>query len=239
MTRAIRELGVIIAGAFIISFILRTAAFATYYIPSESMVPTLEVGDRLAVSKFSYGWSRYSVPGVGFQRGEPRRLFGQVPKRGDVAVFQHPHAEMTMIKRVIGLPGDRISVRRGRLIINGKLVPRTFIRDYAYREHNGGVVKVRQYSEQLPGAGVEPHPIIERTDYGYADQDRDFQVPQGHLFMMGDNRDNSADSRFRSMGFVPIGNLVGRADAILFSFKSCTSEPGLSCPGSRYLSLIR
>ena len=237
MMRIIREFGVIVVGAFVISFIFRTAAYATYYIPSESMVPTLEVGDRLAVSKFSYGWSRYSVPGVGFKEGKPGRLFGRLPHRGDVAVFQHPHTDMTMIKRVIGLPGDQISMRRGRLIINGKLVKRKYIRDYSYREHQGGIVRVREFSEQLPGAA--PHVIIERSDNGYADRDQDFRVPPGHLFMMGDNRDNSADSRFRSMGFVPIGNLVGRADAILFSLKSCVREPGLSCPGSRYLSLIR
>ena len=237
MMRILREFGVIIVGAFVISFVFRTAAFATYYIPSESMVPTLEVGDRLAVSKFSYGWSRYSVPGVGFREGAPKRLFGSTPRRGDVVVFQHPHADMTMIKRVIGLPGDEIAVRRGRLRINGKLVERKFVRDYSYREHQGGVVRVREFLEMLPG--VPPHVIIEQSDAGYADRSQDFKVPADHLFMMGDNRDNSADSRFRSMGFVPVGNLVGRADAILFSLKRCASEPGLSCPGSRYLSLIK
>lgn len=237
-----KELIVTITGALLLSFIFRTAAFATYYIPSESMVPTLEVGDRLAVSKWRYGWNRNSVPGLETQNGGQARILGQMPKRGDVAVFRHPHDDMTMIKRVIGLPGDKIVLHGGRLYINDALVERRFKRDYAYREHEGGVIRVREFVETLPGATKdEPavsHTIIERSDFEFSDLTQEYNVPEGHLFMMGDNRDNSSDSRYPQMGFVPIGNLIGRADRILFSLKDCRPEPGVTCPRRRIFSPI-
>lgn len=233
----IRDLILTICGALLISFIFRTAAFATYYIPSESMVPTLEVGDRLAVSKFSYGWSRNSVPGLATQRGGKKRFMARLPQRGDVVVFQHPHADMTMIKRVIGLPGDKILLHGGRLYINNILVKRQFRRNYSYREHKGRIIRVREFVEKLPGG--RSHIIIERSDYAPSDISREYLVPEGHLFMMGDNRDNSSDSRYRQMGFVPLGNLVGRADRILFSLKKCRPEPGVSCPHRDIFSPIQ
>lgn len=220
---------------FVVAF--QTVAYASYYIPSESMVPTLQVGDRLVAAKFAYGFSRFSTP---FDLGLPLtfggRLLARAPKRGDIIVFIHPHSGVRMIKRVIGLPGDTIELRRGRLIINDHEVERTFLRNYRYREYRGRPVEVREYSEQLPGA--PEHRIIERTDdVGMRDMDK-IAIPADRYFMMGDNRDNSADSRFDEMGLVPFENLIGRADAISFTLYSCRREKGLECAPHRFASIL-
>ncbi len=219
------------------AFLFQTTAFATFYIPSESMVPTLEVGDRITTSKFAYGWSRYSLP---FDLALPKKLSGRVfsepPKRGDIVVFIHPKTGERMIKRLVGLPGDRIAIREGRLWLNGSLVPRRFERIYKYREYQGRIVEVAEYTEELPG-GVS-HSIIERTHFRFGPDMAEMTIPPGRHFMMGDNRDNSADSRFPEMGLVPDENLVGRAEAILYSWYSCEEEPGTTCASRRFATRL-
>lgn len=220
---------------FVIAF--QTAAYASYYIPSESMVPTLQVGDRLVAAKFAYGFSRFSLPfDLELSRNFNGRLFGGSPKRGDIVVFMHPHNGERMIKRVIGLPGDTIEMREGRLYINGQKVERTYQRTYSYREYRGRPVQVREYTEFL--AGAPGHRIIERTDDdGMRDMGK-IAIPPGRYFMMGDNRDNSADSRFAEMGLVPFENLIGRADAISFTLYTCREEKGLECAPRHFASLL-
>ena len=205
--------------AVLIALVVRTVAYEPFNIPSGSMVPTLLVGDYLFVSKFSYGYSRYSLPfGLPLFSG---RIFGREPHRGDVAVFKLPTDNSTdYIKRIVGLPGDKIQVRHGDLYINDQLVPRRQVGEYMYQE-GGSVVMLRQYIETLPGRAGEPgveHRIIKIGDNGPLDNTPVYEVPPGHYFGMGDNRDNSQDSRVLSMvGYIPAENLVGRAEFIFFS----------------------
>ncbi|MBL4864417.1 MAG: signal peptidase I [Rhodobiaceae bacterium] len=219
---------------------MRTTVFASYYIPSESMVPTLEVGDRLIITKWDYGYSRHSLPfGIGqFLPASSIRLFEQLPDLGDIVVFDHPqNPGVDMIKRVIGLPGDEIKMENGRLLINGTVINRTRVHDYIYAGQAGREIYVRQFTEDLPGA---PHSIIERSDNGRADNTRTFHVPSGHLFMVGDNRDNSGDSRFASLSYVPMENLIGRARLLPFSLHTCPRVAShLTCAPKRYLSTIQ
>jgi len=225
-----------LAGAALLTFILKTVAFATYYIPSESMVPTLEVGDRLVATKFDYGYGPYSTPLVSLPDfpSDDSRLFGHLPARGDIVLFRHPYTGETLVKRVIGLPGDHIRIARGQLIINGKVVPRKKVRTYAYRQHVGPAVRVTEYEETLPGGRT--HPIILRSDDAPQENTGEYIVPPEHFFAMGDNRDNSADSRYASLGYVPIANLIGRSRVILYSLHDCQPEAGLTCAPRRYLT---
>jgi signal peptidase I len=206
----------VVIQALLIAVVVRTVLFQPFNIPSGSLVPTLLVGDYLFTSKYSYGYSRYSIPfGPPLFSG---RLWGSEPKRGDIAVFKLPKDNSTdYIKRVIGLPGDKIQVVEGILQINGKAVQRERIADYETSDAFGRTIAVPQYQETLPN-GVS-HRIIERDgDRGYWDNTYVYTVPAGHFFMMGDNRDNSTDSRDESsVGFVPFENLVGRAEIIFFS----------------------
>ena len=144
-------------------------------------------------------------------------MMGQVPERGDVVVFKLPSDNRTdYIKRVVGLPGDRIQVRQGILYINDVAVPRERVEDFPYQLRNGDIRYVPQYRETMPN-GVE-YLTLDSTPHGPADNTGIYVVPEGHLFMMGDNRDNSADSREpRAVGFVPMENLVGRAEVKFFS----------------------
>jgi signal peptidase I len=202
--------------AILIALAIRTVAFEPFNIPSGSMIPTLLVGDYLFVSKYSYGYSRYSLP-LGLPL-IPGRIFVTPPKRGDVAVFKLPRDNKTdYIKRIVGLPGDTIQMREGRLYINGTLVPRDNATEYVYADATtGGPVRTTRYIETLPN-GVK-HPILEINDTSMLDDTPVYTVPPGHYFCMGDNRDNSLDSRALSgVGFVPIENLVGRAEFIFFS----------------------
>ncbi|WP_375201706.1 signal peptidase I [Hyphococcus sp.] len=207
----------------------RTTAYGMYYIPSESMLPTLAVGDRILVNKFAYGYSRHSVPfSIGPEVATPTgRLFGRLPERGDLVVFKHPGSSETLIKRVIGLPGDKIELREGRLFLNDAETPRTLDDMFRYREHKGGVASVAAFSEILPGG--REHEIYERGDTYRGDDFGPAIIPDNHLFVMGDNRDNSIDSRFPypGVGFLPVENLVGRADLLMFSLNMQRKEEGL------------
>ena len=206
----------VVIQALLIAVVVRTVLFQPFNIPSGSLIPTLLVGDYLFTSKYSYGYSRYSIPfGPPLFSG---RLWGSEPKSGDISVFKLPKDNSTdYIKRVIGLPGDKIQVVEGILQINGKAVQRERIADYETSDAFGRTIAVPQYQETLPN-GVS-HRIIERDgDRGYWDNTYVYTVPAGHFFMMGDNRDNSTDSRDESsVGFVPFENLVGRAEIIFFS----------------------
>lgn len=203
--------------ALLIAFGIRTIAFEPFNIPSGSMIPTLLVGDYLFVSKFSYGYSTYSLPyGVRLFSG---RIFGREPERGDVAVFKLPRDPLTdYIKRIIGLPGDRIQMNGGILHINGEPVKRERVEDYFDNEG-----RAFQYIETLPNG--KQHRIRELGDNSFADNTEVYTVPAGHYFAMGDNRDNSVDSRYRApdgsrpVGFIPAANLVGRAEIVWLSLE--------------------
>jgi len=209
-----RETIKIVVHALILAMIVRIFFYQPFNIPSGSMKSTLLVGDYLFVSKLAYGYSRYSIPwGIIPFKG---RIFASEPKRGDVAVFKLPRDNSTdYIKRIIGLPGDHVQVKQGQLYVNGKLVPRTPAGDFL--ETNEDVtIDLKLYQEKLPD-GPE-HLIAKATDEGYMNNTDEYVVPPGHVFCMGDNRDNSQDSRFLNMvGFVPLENLVGRAEFIFFS----------------------
>jgi signal peptidase I len=219
--------------AGLIAVAVRTVAFEPFNIPSGSMIPTLLVGDYLFVSKYSYGYSRFSLP------FSPQLFSGRIletlPDRGDVAVFKYPRDNATdYIKRIVGLPGDKVQMRQGQLYINGQLCPRAPLG--AYDAKDGGIrMSLARYQETLPGPAGKPgvkHDILKLTDGietarrpGF-DPTREFDpnntpefvVPAGHVFAMGDNRDNSADSRWMNgVGFVPVENLVGRAEFLFFS----------------------
>ncbi len=200
--------------AVVIALFVRTFFAEPFSIPSGSMIPTLLVGDYLFVSKMSYGYSRHSLP-----LSLPlikNRIFYTEPKRGDVIVFKMPSDNKTdYIKRLIGLPGDRIQVREGRLYINGNMVDRQSAGEYVMRDPRGKALRFEKYIETLP-EGVK-HPVLEISDDAPFDNTVEFTVPEDHFFMMGDNRDNSLDSRSVKVGFVPKNNLVGRAKFLFFS----------------------
>ncbi len=204
-----------IAYALLIAIGVRTFAYEPFTIPSGSMLPTLLIGDYLFVSKFSYGFSRYSLPfSLPVISG---RILASEPERGDVAVFKLPKDNKTdYIKRLVGLPGDRIQVRQGRLFINDQLVERELVGEVELTERGGFKRQVKEYIETLPN-GVK-HRIWERSDREYLDNTQVYVVPEGHYFAMGDNRDSSQDSRvLNAVGYVPFENLVGRAEILFFS----------------------
>ncbi len=202
--------------AVLIALVVRTVAYEPFNIPSGSMIPTLLVGDYLFVSKFSYGYSRYSLPfGLPLFSGRVFLPFSHPPQRGDVAVFKLPIDPSTdFIKRVIGLPNDHIQMRHGELYINDQLVARKSLRDEQCVDRPLQMCTL--YTETLPN-GVE-HPIIKHGDDNMLDNTQIYTVPPGNYFMMGDNRDNSEDSRVLSaVGYVPEENFVGRAQFLFFS----------------------
>jgi signal peptidase I len=201
--------------AILIALFIRSFFYEPFNIPSASMVPTLLIGDYLFVSKFSFGYSRYSLPfGLPLFSG---RIFFQDPHRGDVTVFKLPaNPSVDYIKRVIGLPGDTIQMKLGRLYINDKEVPREPT-DLCRDPDDPRGAAYQHYIETLPD-GVR-HCILELGDDRLLDNTEAFHVPPEHYFMMGDNRDNSADSRdpASGVGYVPAENLVGRAQFLFFS----------------------
>ncbi|AIC26593.1 MULTISPECIES: signal peptidase I [Rhizobium] len=209
----------VIIQALILAMVIRTVLFQPFTIPSGSMMPTLLVGDYIFVNKFAYGYSKYSLPfSPDISNG---RLFGSDPKRGDIVVFRFPpNPDIDYIKRCIGLPGDRIQVTDGVLYVNGKPVPKvadgTFTSDY--KLDPGEDVPV--FRETLDNG--KTYDTLDQSPVSRGDNTREFIVPEGHYFMMGDNRDNSLDSRF-DVGFVPAENLVGRASVIFFSLGNDTS----------------
>lgn len=209
--------------------------FGHFKIPSESMQPTLEVGDHLFVSKLTYGASRESL--VWPLRKLPLpdgRIFARQPKRGDVIVFRNPKSGIIMIKRLVGLPGDKIQTEHGRLYVNDKLTERVEQDEFSYREHRGLVRSVVKYAEQFDGE-KDPHKIYERNDFYPLDNKGPFIIPEGKLFFMGDNRDNSEDSRAPGgPGFVPFDHVIGKAKMMVYSLKRCEKEEGLRCPPRRF-----
>ncbi len=204
--------------AIVIALVVRAFGYEPFNIPSGSMIPTLLVGDYLFVSKFSYGYSRFSLP-WGIVPLSDRIWFSE-PERGDVAVFRLPRdTSVDYIKRIIGLPGDRIQVFDGVLYINGEPVPRERIEDFVERDVSGNNRRIAQYVETLPN-GVR-YRVLDERPRGSLDNTIEYVVPEGHYFAMGDNRDNSSDSR-ASVGFVPAENLIGRAEVTFFSIASET-----------------
>lgn len=203
----------VIVQALLLALIIRSLFFQPFSIPSGSMRPTLLEGDYLFVSKFAYGYSRYSFPfSPDLFSG---RIWATEPERGDVAVFKLPSdTNIDYIKRVIGLPGDRIQMRGGVLYINDEAVKREKIGTVNNRDVTEQGRPVDVYRETLPN-GVT-YDTLDLAPNTIGDDTRVFEVPEGHYFMMGDNRDNSLDSRF-SVGYVPFENFVGRANIIFFS----------------------
>jgi signal peptidase I len=209
----------VIVQALLLALVIRTLFFQPFSIPSGSMRPTLLEGDYLFVTKWAYGYSRHSLPfSPPLFSG---RIFGSDPERGDVVVFKFPpNPSLDYIKRVIGLPGDRVQMREGQLYINGEAVQRTLVRTISDPDITEMQRPVEVYRERLPN-GVE-YDTLDLSPNSIGDDTREFVVPEGHFFMMGDNRDNSTDSRF-SVGFVPAENLVGRANIIFFSIAGGSS----------------
>jgi signal peptidase I len=199
--------------ALLIALVIRTLFFQPFNIPSASMEGTLLIGDYLFVEKFAYGYSRFSMP-FGHILPAFGRVLGTGPDRGDVVVFKLPSDESTdYIKRVIGLPGDHIQMIDDRLYINDKVIPRVRVADYVERT-DGYENHVVQYRETLPNG--KSYLTLDRYTAGPYDNTPVFVVPAGHYFMMGDNRDNSDDSR-ADVGYVAAENVVGKAEFIFFS----------------------
>ncbi len=220
--------------ALVIAAVFRTLFFQPFWIPSGSMKQTLLIGDFLFVNKMAYGYSRWSCPfGLCPISG---RLFGREPERGDIVVFRHPVSGADYIKRVIGLPGDTVQMRDGVLYLNGEPIPQEPDGDFAelYERQGaagqfprcenapvgqGGTCLKSRVIETLPGG--RQYPVLNIEDGGFADNTPVFTVPEGHFFFIGDNRDNSVDSRMPQnaggVGMVPFENLIGRANRVMFS----------------------
>jgi len=230
----------VIIQALVLALVIRTFLFQPFSIPSGSMRPTLLEGDYLFVTKWAYGYSRYSLPfSPNLFSG---RIFGGAPERGDVVVFKFPpNPSLDYIKRVIGLPGDRIQMKAGQLFINDVGVPREKVGQIDNPDITEVDRPVDVYRETLPN-GVT-YDTLDLTANGIGDETREFIVPAGHYFMMGDNRDNSTDSRF-TVGYVPEENLVGRANIIFFSIADGASPLEIwkwptSMRPSRLLNFVR
>jgi signal peptidase I len=258
-------------------FLFSTFAYEVRSIPSESMMPTLQVGDRVTVAKFAYGYNRSSIPfGLGRQvigddpANPEERFSGSTPKRGDIVLFQHPHSDRVLVERVIGMPGDTVQMKSGRLFLNDVEVPRGKPRSVTYVSDDGSyLISAAEYVQTIPtgakdkdgNAIAKSFLIHEFSDEDSLDETPRFRVPAGHVFLMGDNRDNAEDSRAPSghrllvqqdpegwplrstslpadtrddaIGFVPLDHLIGRAGNVLFSLNKCKPVEGAECPPDR------
>ncbi len=234
--------------AIVLALVLasRTVLAQPFYVPSGSMEPTLLIGDELIVAKYAYGFSRYSLPvDLGFS--SEHRLLESLPQYGDVVVFRLPRdPNQVYVKRTIGLPGDRIQMREGRLWINGSTLPLRRDGSGKVEREDGTEVSAARFIETLPNG--REHPIFKLDPKGALDDTRIFVVPPGHVFMMGDNRDNSLDSRVPSVaggvGFVPVENLIGRAEVVLGSWdfpvvREHVSQWAAGLRPSRFFARIR
>jgi signal peptidase I len=209
-----------LAGIVLAVFIGKGALAEPFYVPSGSMEPTLMIGDALLASKYPYGYSTASLP-IQINLPETGRVFSETPKRGDVVVFRWPgDRSQAWVKRVVGLPGDRIQIRQGQLFINDHAAELKPDGVGQTEDDRGGVEPAHRYVETLPN-GVS-HEILKLRDNGRLDNTPEVTVPAGRLFVMGDNRDNSADSRVPvrdgGVGMLPMNDLVGRADAVVASW---------------------
>ena len=240
-------------------FLFSLVGFEPRVIPSESMVPNLQVGDRVLVNKFSYGFSRYSIP-WGLDRFIPLpkgRILAREPKRRDVIVFMHPHVRRVMIKRLIGIPGDRVEMRDEVLYLNDEPVETEFIRTLNYIPHKDRYPRAtREFSEKIGDKTIIVHQWEKNTST--SDTTPVFVVPEGHLLFIGDNRDNSTDGRATtghcravngiiskagcrpslppeaaSIGFVPMHNIIGKGVTVAWTTKRCRKQEGLTCPPKR------
>ena len=203
--------------AVFVALIIRSFFAEPFNIPSGSMKPNLLVGDFIFVSKWTYGYSKHSLP---FSLPLiPNRIFDSMPERGDVAVFKTPQDNRTdYIKRIIGLPGDKIKIINGQIIINDNLIMRKKNQDFIDVGKNYKTRRIRKYTEYFYEHEVE---VLDITDNGIVDNTPMYVVPDNHFFVMGDNRDNSQDSRFlNKVGYIPVENLVGKAQLIFFSLEN-------------------
>ena len=209
----------VIFHALVIALVIRTFLFQPFNIPSGSMKATLLVGDYLFVSKYSYGYSRFSLPlgdNISSSMMSGRLPGNWLPQRGDVVVFRLPKdTSIDYIKRVIGLPGDQIQVTDGIVSINGVPVKHERATDFIETEEGTRDAPVKRWKDTLPN-GVSFY-TLDLVDNGFADNTQVYTMPPGQYFMMGDNRDNSTDSRFSQVGTVPLENIVGKAQLIFFS----------------------
>ncbi|MBY3598058.1 signal peptidase I [Rhizobium bangladeshense] len=202
-----------------LAMLVRALVFQPFTIPASSMLPTLRSGDYMFAQKYVYGYSRYSFP---YELGPKHRVLGHAPERGDVVIFRTPmDPSVDFVKRLVGLPGDRVQMISGILYLNGTAVEREPAGDLTYQS-----VTVHAFKETLPSG--RSYTIVEQVDNARGDNTKEFVVPDGHYFVLGDNRDNSLDSRFY-MGFIPDENIYARAAILLFNSED----------GSRQVSWIQ
>jgi len=201
--------------AILIALILRSFAFEPFSIPSGSMKPTLLEGDYLFVSKYSFGYSKHSFP-MSFPPFSGR-LFGKHPERGDVAVFRYTqNTKIDYIKRIIGLPGDKIQIKNGILFINGNEVQRSYKGTWRAKDRHNVMHTYDKYEEKISEKFI--YNVLDASPNGMLDNTGIYIVPKDHFFAMGDNRDQSSDSRIlNKLGYVPFENLIGRAQIIFYS----------------------
>jgi signal peptidase I len=235
-----------LAGVVAVVFVAKGAIAEPFYVPSGSMEPTLLIGDALLASKYPYGYGTASLP-MQLNLPETGRVFEGTPKPGDVVVFRWPgDRAQAWVKRVVGLPGDRIQMRQGQLFINDHAAALKPDGTGDAEDDNGHVERAYRFIETLPN-GVS-HLIFKQRDNGRLDNTPEVTVPPGKLFVMGDNRDNSADSRLSvregGVGLLPLDNLVGRADAVVGSWDlGMRSQPMWTWlsgfRGSRFFTAVR